>query len=84
MKLTGPQEAIIPLIQPCPVCGRQPDVDECCGFPKDAGPRAWYANCYRTTPREHCVGVTGDSRLDVVRRWNVEVAKIESLQSEPQ
>ena len=29
-------------------------------------------------PIEHFVGVNGDNRLDVIRLWNIEIAKIEA------
>jgi len=38
----------------------------------------WHAGCYSLRPDEHYIGVNADSRLDAVRQWNAEVAKIEA------
>lgn len=51
--------------KPCPICGRQPDVDACGGH---NGP--WYANCYLGGNNEHFIGVNGDDRADTIREWN--------------
>lgn len=64
-------------LKPCPVCGRQPDVDEC-GPSVPGVDLGWYANCYSTTPREHCIGVSADTKHEAEVAWNAEAAKEES------
>jgi len=61
------------LTTPCPYCGRQPDVDKCEPWPKDAGPQPWYAHCYVSGSREHFIGVNGDTRADALKNWEIEV-----------
>lgn len=71
--------AVTTLIEPCPHCGRQPDIDEC--GPPPAGWRGklgWYAGCYQPGNDEHFVGVNGDTRVEAVRLWNVEARRIAS------
>lgn len=64
------------VILACPICGRQPDIDECGPPTKETGPLGWYANCYGQTPHEHNVGVTADNRSLVEEAWNDEVGRI--------
>lgn len=62
--------------KPCPICGSEPHIDRCEPWPRDAGPVAWHAVCYRITPTEHCVGVNAETEAEVIRDWNAEVDKI--------
>lgn len=49
---------------PCPVCGRQPDVDFVDPWPKRLGPPPWYALCYQGGDNEHFVGGDRDDGFD--------------------
>lgn len=62
----------------CPICGKQPDVNECGPWPPSAkyGPAPWYTGCYSQEPTEHFVGVNGANRTDVISRWNLKVRKM--------
>ena len=64
----------LPAIAPCPICGGEPDIDECGPLPRGAPHLGWYAACYRMTPEEHFVGVNADTRLEAVRLWNDQAA----------
>lgn len=55
-------------VKPCPVCGKQPDVDRC-----HPGP-GWYANCYGLRPYEHNIGGNGETRDEAIAEYNAEVA----------
>ena len=60
---------------PCPVCGRKPDVDRCGPWPKDSGPAPWYVGCYDPGIDEHFRGVNGDTKSDAINQWNELTAK---------
>ena len=57
---------------PCPICGRQPDIEICEPWPRGHGPAPWYAGCYQGGEREHFVGCNGDTRADAVKSWEIE------------
>ena len=61
---------VIPMIESCPVCGRQPDIDECGPQTQSEGDLGYYACCYAQTPEEHHVGINADSRILAVVAWN--------------
>lgn len=58
---------------PCPYCGRQPHIERCEPWPKEAGPQPWYAGCYSGGEREHFIGTNGDTRADALKNWEQEV-----------
>lgn len=68
---------IMPIAACCPVCGSRPSIEECGPRPRGCPPLGWRAGCYSVIPEEHYIGVNADTRLDAVRQWNQEVAKIE-------
>lgn len=63
----------LPEAMNCPICGKHPDIDVVAPWPRGNGAPPWYAVCYRQTPYEHCVGVNGDDRREVIKNWNKEV-----------
>lgn len=63
-------------MKPCPICGGRADIDVVAPWPRDAGKAPYYANCYRMTPIEHCVGVNGDTQRETMELWNAEVDRI--------
>jgi hypothetical protein len=65
---------IIPLQLPipCPVCGKEPYVEECWA----RGP--WAVGCYGVYPTEHFCGVNDGNRLNTIRKWNAEATEEQS------
>lgn len=60
-------------MSPCPYCNRQPQVEKCEPWPRDAGPQPWYVGCYQGGDREHFIGSNGDTREDAISNWEREV-----------
>lgn len=61
---------VVAIVSACPVCGREPYVEECW----HNGP--WAVGCYNINPTEHFVGVNGDNRSDAIRAWNIETRTV--------
>lgn len=67
-------------IEPCPICGSKPDIDEC-----DIPGTGWYANCYKagyTPQEEHFIGVNASCRAEAIALWNAHVRSLKSLNKE--
>ena len=63
------------ILQPCPICGRDPLIERCEPWPDGLGPAPWYVGCYQGGDEEHCVAVNGDDRADAIRLWDEAVEK---------
>lgn len=63
------------VLKPCPICGRDPVIERCEPWPKEAGPQPWHVGCYRNGVFEHYIGVNGDSRDDAIAEWDREVSR---------
>jgi hypothetical protein len=72
---------VINMLDPCPVCGGEPHVDQVEPWPANMGPAPWSVGCYRLIPTEHFVGVNGDNRLDAIRNWSAEVEKVKAMRA---
>ena len=62
------------VLKPCPYCGRDPVIETCGPWPKDAGPAPWHVGCYAGGNDEHYIGANGDTRADAIAAWDREVA----------
>jgi hypothetical protein len=61
--------------EPCPICGRKPEIEQCAPWPRDMGTAPWYAGCYDPTFHgEHFRGVNGNTKSAAINKWN-ELAK---------
>lgn len=60
---------------PCPICGRQPTVEECGPWPRHLGPAPWVVYCYQSDNREHYVGGDGDTEADAMASWEAEARR---------
>lgn len=69
---------MVSAFNPCPICGRQPDVDRCGPTPRGVGGLGWYASCFGYEPYEHHVGVNFDLNQRGADVWNYEVARVKA------
>ena len=60
---------------PCPHCGRQPKIETCEPWPRNAGSVPWYVGCYFSGTPEHFIGVNGDTKAEALEEWERETAK---------
>ncbi len=63
---------------PCPICGRQPDIDIVEPWPRGYGPAPWYAVCYQPGSNEHCVGADNDpsTKQEAIDGWERAVSAL--------
>lgn len=70
---------ILPLMAKCPVCGGSPYCEEVEPWDKRNGPVPWSAGCYKRSGPEHFIGANGATRIEAVRHWNSEAARIAAI-----